>query len=593
MIIEKDEETKKSIGHKNADSSVIKTEKSESLGEKDAGITEYLGSHPGFTAIIKQRYSDFIVNEIDPDGNVVHLKDMNLPTDEKEKKDDKEADNKSQDSPPEGIPADLWAQLGQLTASGSDKINIPAPADKDERTSIHKAVKGCYPQLETSTVDVAGEKFIQAFWRRGKTRQRYDDWPASKKDFKFVKFVLYKENKDTMDMIGLMAKHLYVKESLFQAAGTKDRRGKTSQYVTAQRIHPKKLITLNKSLWNFGIGDFSYVKEPLKLGQLSGNHFTIVLRNVTASKDTVDQAIESLKAHGFINYFGMQRFGTTGIPTHSVGKALLSGDWNKAIDLILMPRDDQEAKGSFQSIWAETKDAGAALQAAPRFAYIERNLLGALGKGMGDFRALEQIHRNTRTLYVHSYQSYVWNLMVSRRLKEFGQKLILGDLVIKGGSGATELNPEKITPTLVTDKNINDFSLKDAVLPMPGHKVIYPDNEMKSWYESRLKEDGLDLNDMERKQRDYSLPGAYRHLVTEPTNVSWQHQTYDDHTLPLILSDFDLAHKKETLTIVTDGKMKAVVLEMSLPTSTYATMALREAMRVDTSARHQTSLSAS
>merc|ERR1719483_79370 len=550
MIIEKDEETKKSIGNKNADSSVIKTEKSESLGEKDAGITEYLGNHPGFTAIIKQRYSDFIVNEIDPDGNVVHLKEMNLPTDEEEKKDDKEADNKSQDSPPEGIPADLWAQLGQLTASGSDKINIPAPADKDERTSIHKAVKGCYPQLETSTVDVAGEKFIQAFWRRGKTRQRYDDWPASKKDFKFVKFVLYKENKDTMDMIGLMAKHLYVKESLFQAAGTKDRRGKTSQYVTAQRIHPKKLITLNKSLWNFGIGDFSYVKEPLKLGQLSGNHFTIVLRNVTASKDTVDQAIESLKAHGFINYFGMQRFGTTGIPTHSVGKALLSGDWNKAIDLILMPRDDQEAKGSFQSIWAETKDAGAALQAAPRFAYIERNLLGALGKGMGDFRALEQIHRNTRTLYVHSYQSYVWNLMVSCRLK-------------------------------------------DAVLPMPGHKVIYPDNEMKSWYESRLKEDGLDLNDMERKQRDYSLPGAYRHLVTEPTNVSWQHQTYDDHTLPLILSDFDLAHKKETLTIVTDGKMKAVVLEMSLPSSTYATMALREAMRVDTSARHQTSLSAS
>ena len=28
----------------------------------------------------------------------------------------------------------------------------------------------------------------------------------------------------------------------------------------------------------------------------------------------------SLKNNGFINYFGMQRFGTTSIPTHHVGR---------------------------------------------------------------------------------------------------------------------------------------------------------------------------------------------------------------------------------------------------------------------------------
>ena len=59
MIVEKDGETQKSIGNKNADSGELKTEKSEGLGEKDAGITEYLGSHPGFTAIIKQRYFEY------------------------------------------------------------------------------------------------------------------------------------------------------------------------------------------------------------------------------------------------------------------------------------------------------------------------------------------------------------------------------------------------------------------------------------------------------------------------------------------------------------------------------------------------------
>lgn len=42
-----------------------------------------------------------------------------------------------------------------------------------------------------------------------KSRDKFqDDWPKSKKSCRFVKFVLYKENKDTMDAIGLIAKNL-------------------------------------------------------------------------------------------------------------------------------------------------------------------------------------------------------------------------------------------------------------------------------------------------------------------------------------------------------------------------------------------------
>lgn len=33
-------------------------------------------------------------------------------------------------------------------------------------------------------------------------------------------------------------------------------------------------------------------------------------------------------------------------------------------------------------------------------------------------------------MYVHSYQSYIWNTMVSRRLRQFGLKPVVGDLVI-------------------------------------------------------------------------------------------------------------------------------------------------------------------
>lgn len=52
------------------------------------------------------------------------------------------------------------------------------------------------------------------------------------------------------------------------------------------------------------------------------------------------QAVASLRERGFINYYGMQRFGTHNIMTHAVGLAILAEDWQAAIDLILMPRQN-------------------------------------------------------------------------------------------------------------------------------------------------------------------------------------------------------------------------------------------------------------
>lgn len=50
-----------------------------SLNEKELGITEYIGTSAEFSGIIKSRYSDFHVNEIDLDGNLVELTDKSIP----------------------------------------------------------------------------------------------------------------------------------------------------------------------------------------------------------------------------------------------------------------------------------------------------------------------------------------------------------------------------------------------------------------------------------------------------------------------------------------------------------------------------------
>ena len=47
-------------------------------------------------------------------------------------------------------------------------------------------------------------------------------------------------------------------------------------------------------------------------------------RNITGTDEQVQQAMQSLRETGFINYYGMQRFGTTAVPTYQVGRFVFS-----------------------------------------------------------------------------------------------------------------------------------------------------------------------------------------------------------------------------------------------------------------------------
>ena len=56
--------------------------------------------------------------------------------------------------------------------------------------------------------------------------------------------------------------------------------------------------------------DLTYDEEPLRLGALAGNRFTIVLRDATCSAADLEAAAAALGEAGFVNYFGLQRFGS-------------------------------------------------------------------------------------------------------------------------------------------------------------------------------------------------------------------------------------------------------------------------------------------
>ncbi|XP_038596890.1 pseudouridylate synthase 7 homolog isoform X2 [Tachyglossus aculeatus] len=547
------------------------------LTELDVGITKFVSKHQGFSGILKERYSDFVVHEIGKDGRVSHLDDLSVPVDEED--------------PSEEVFTVLTAEDKQrleelqLFKNKEASVAIEVVEDtKEKRTVIHQAVKSLFPGLETKTEDKEGKKYIVAYHAAGRkalANPRKHSWPKSRGSY--CHFVLYKENKDTMDAINVLSKFLRVTPNIFSYMGTKDKRAITVQEIAVLKITAQRLAHLNKCLMNFKLGNFSYQKNPLKLGELQGNHFTVVLRNITGTDGQVQQAMTSLREIGFINYFGMQRFGTTAVPTYQVGRAILQNCWTEVMDLILKPRPGAE-KGYLvkcREEWAKTKDPAAALKKLPVKRCVEGQLLRGLSKyGLKNVvSAFGIIPRNNRLMYIHSYQSYVWNNMVSQRIEEYGLQPVPGDLVLKGA-----------TATHIEEGDVNSYSIHDVVMPLPGFDVIYPKHKISEAYKEMLAADSLDIDNMRHKIRDYSLSGAYRKIIIRPQNVSWEVIAYDDPRIPLFNTDVDNLEGKPPPVFATEGKYRALKMEFSLPPSTYATMAIREVLKMDTSIKNQTQL---
>ncbi|XP_029783374.1 pseudouridylate synthase 7 homolog isoform X1 [Suricata suricatta] len=553
------------------------------LTELDVGITKFVSSHQGFSGILKERYSDFVVHEIGKDGRISHLDDLSIPVDEEDPSEDVFT----------VLTAEEKQRLEELQRFKNKETSVAIEViedTKEKRTVIHQAIKSLFPGLETKTEDREGKKYIVAYHAAGKKAlakvrtaadPRKHSWPKSRGSY--CHFVLYKENKDTMDAINVLSKYLRVKPNIFSYMGTKDKRAITVQEIAVLKITAQRLAHLNKCLMNFKLGNFSYQKNPLKLGELQGNHFTVVLRNITGTDEQVQQAMNSLKEIGFINYYGMQRFGTTAVPTYQVGRAILQNSWTEVMDLILKPRSGAE-KGYLvkcREEWAKTRDPAAALKKLPVKRCVEGQLLRGLSKyGMKNIvSAFGIIPRNNRLMYIHSYQSYVWNNMVSKRIEEYGLRPVPGDLVLKGA-----------TATYIDEEDVDNYSIHDVVMPLPGFDVIYPKHKISEAYREMLTADNLDIDNMRHKIRDYSLSGAYRKIIIRPQNVSWEVVAYDDPKIPLFNTDVDNLEGKPPPVFASEGKYRALKMDFSLPPSTYATMAIREVLKMDTSIKNQTQL---
>ena len=164
--------------------------------ESTIGITEYVHSGDGFSAILKQRYSDFHVHEIDMDGTTIHLTDQTIPAAGPE-------ENKTPSEEELGaLTEDQWKSIEEM-------MNSETPAEveidvtertKEQRVLIHKAIRSKFQGLVSNSVPVEARTIMKIFKGTGKRGEKRRMGPA------YTKFVMYKENLSTMEAISTIAR---------------------------------------------------------------------------------------------------------------------------------------------------------------------------------------------------------------------------------------------------------------------------------------------------------------------------------------------------------------------------------------------------
>lgn len=705
--------------------------------ERDVGIRSYLTKEKGFAAVLKARFSDFIVHETNNYGEVAKLESVELPVAEKhgdqqkknqesgkegEPSNEKEDDNlkskkrkcaenddgvaTSTDDPgKEGEPSaeiegddlkpkkrkraedydevttatdqdEIWSQakkhltswVGEDTAKnavelirgweinpniegkGNKFAELPKVEEKEKRKAIHQWIRSSFSKYAVADthegqIRIWHKRFERdmptfgKFDRIGKPRnerQKKKKWLEGTPDF--LQFVLYKENIDTGVATKDILKHLRGKVRLGYA-GMKDKRGVTTQFCTLYRRMPEELLTFNDRpiRSNCGgstygrvsvirVGNFKYVDKEIMLGKLKGNRFDVVLRNVDVGKEIpepkvhIEMVARKFQENGFINYFGMQRFGKDH-DTHKVGIHVLKGDFKSAIDMIMRTKPNESPRTNIaRKKWekrfetladtdqktrekTEKQCANEVLKHMGRFMTCEVAILNCLKREPLKYRkAWTRIPRNIRSMFLHAVQSAVWNNVVTQRIESRGMNICEGDLVQVGNNGqnkngidvASGRQGKTVKALTKEDLKVGTFNLTNVVIPLVGSRVEYPKNETNKEIDDVLKGWGLEKKNFQHiDDREISLGGDYRKIICKPFDINYTISEYTDPLQPLLQTDLMKVNKEELKLSEEKDREKtllALVIGFTLPPSSYATIALRELMKRPTSSEYQSQL---
>ncbi|TMA06154.1 MAG: tRNA pseudouridine(13) synthase TruD [Methanobacteriota archaeon] len=262
--------------------------------------------------------------------------------------------------------------------------------------------------------------------------------PTPAIDGRYTIVALRVRNWETNRLVRELARALHISRRRIGFAGTKDKRALTTQLFSFENVPPETIKALRMK--DVEVLDVSRSGRPLEIGDLVGNRFQIVVRDLTVAVDRVNSIAEETARQirsfgGFPNFFGIQRFGSVRAITHVVGRHIVRGEFKEAVQTYVANPIEGEGSESYEvrAALRDTGDVHAALRSYPKSYGFEKAILNRLASRPDDYvGALQVLPFNLLLMFVHGYQSYLFNRVLSERLRR-GLPIhepVAGDLVL-------------------------------------------------------------------------------------------------------------------------------------------------------------------
>jgi tRNA pseudouridine13 synthase len=278
-------------------------------------------------------------------------------------------------------------------------------------------------------------------------------YPEPSDDGKYCIADVTVTNWETNRLVRVLSRTIGMSRERIGFAGTKDKRAVTTRLMSFE-CTPEQLASVD--LKDVVISNVYRARRGIRIGDLRGNSFVIRVRDCDPVPGNIKR-IEDIvsKTGGFPNYFGVQRFGSARPVTHIVGERIVRGDLEGAVRAYLSQPSEFESEDTSEARRMLAEDPERAIPMMPKTMSFEKVIAEHLIKRPGDHAgAISALPPNLQMMFVHAYQSYLFNLVLSERMR-LGLPLnepVAGDVVIPVDADG---NPVHERPTVVTDRNID------------------------------------------------------------------------------------------------------------------------------------------
>jgi tRNA pseudouridine13 synthase len=408
----------------------------------------------------------------------------------------------------------------------------------------------------------------------GKLRAKPEDffvseisnYPPEKTDGKFTIADVTASNWETNLLVREISDRLHISRQRIGFAGTKDKRAKTIRLMSFYKIPIDRLSIVK--IKDVKIENIYYSDQPVKIGNLVGNSFEIVIRNInekTSIKNIRNIYSDIEKNNGFPNFYGIQRFGIIRPITHIVGKYIVKGDFEKAVMSYIANPFIEEGEEIYElrKDLQKTYDFSKALKYYPNHLNFEKAILNKLVKDTQDFiGAIKELPKNLLTMFINAYQSYLFNKILSQRIK---QKLplneaVVGDVVLPIRRGV--LDQEGIT---VKDSNIDKINFQVSKGKAVVSSILFgSDSKFSEGDMGIIEKTALDAEKIDYK--DFIIP-----------DIPYISSSGSRRSLLGFVKNFDVKQFNND----SNNNNHCLLLKFDLQKGCYATSLLREFMKTD------------